>query len=104
LIPHSDGTMATLDRQLDAGTPTIVHGQFASSGHAVVALGKKGSRYLVNDPGGRWTESFRGGYGYSRAEDGQNAEYGGDAFRKAVATHDGVNSSAVQWQELRWVE
>jgi hypothetical protein len=104
LTPHSGGSLADLDRQLDAGTPTIVHGQFSSSGHAVVALRKSGSRYVVNDPGGRWTESFRGGYGYSRAEDGQNAEYGGDAFRKAVATHDGVNSSAVHWQELRWVK
>jgi hypothetical protein len=104
LIPHSDGSMAQLDRQLDAGTPTIVHGQFASSGHAVVVLRREGSSYVVNDPGGRWTESWRGGYGYSRATDGQNARYGGSSFRKAVATHDGVNSAPVQWQEIRWLD
>ncbi len=104
LTPHSDGSMAQLDRQLDAGTPTIVHGHFTSSGHAVVALRKEGSSYLVNDPAGRWTERFEGGYGYSRATDGQSARYGAGAFRKAVATHDGTNPAPVQWQELRWVE
>ena len=104
LIPHSDGTMADLDRQLEAGTPTIVHGCFASSGHAVVALRKEGSSYVVNDPGGRWTEVYRGGYGYSRATDGQNARYGASSFRKAVATHDGTNSSPLQWHEIRWVD
>ncbi len=104
LIPHSDGSMAQLDRQLDAGTPTIVHGRFGVGGHAVVALRKSGSDYVVNDPGGRWTERFEGGYGYSRATDGQNARYSGGSFRKAVATHDGVNSAAVRWHELRWVE
>jgi hypothetical protein len=104
LIPHSDGSVAQLDRQLDAGTPTIVHGRFASGGHAVVALQKEGSSYVVNDPGGRWTESWRGGYGYSRATDGQNARYGASSFRKAVATHDSVNSAPVQWHEIRWVD
>jgi len=104
LIPHTDGSMTQLDGQLDAGTPTIVHGWFASGGHAVVALEKQGTSYRVNDPGGRWTESWRGGYGYSRATDGQNALYGGNNFRKAVATHDGTNSAPIQWQELRWVK
>jgi hypothetical protein len=104
LIPHSSGTLADVDRQLDSGTPTIVHGSFDNSGHAVIALRKSGGRYVVNDPGGRWTGVFRGGYGYSRATDGQNAEYSGGSFRAAVGTHDGVNSAPVQWQELRWVE
>ncbi len=104
IIPHAQGSMAELDRQLEAGTPTIVHGRFGSGGHAVVALRKEGSSYVVNDPGGRWTEHFRGGYGYSGPTDGQNARYGGNAFRKAVATHDGVNSGPVAWHELRWVE
>ena len=104
LTPHSAGSMDQLDRQLEAGTPTIVHGRFTVGGHVVVALRREGSSYVVNDPGGRWTERFEGGYGYSRATDGQNACYGAGAFRKAVATHDGVNSAPVRWQELRWVQ
>ncbi len=104
LIPHASGTMAELDRQLAAGVPTIVHGRFAVGGHAVVALRKEGSTYVVNDPGGRWTQHYEGGYGYSGSDEGRATRYDGSAFRKAVATHDGINTGPVSWHEIRRVD
>ena len=53
----------------------------------VLTTGRDGSSYTVNDPAGRWSQVFRGGYGGDQnSRSGQGVKYGSGAFRSAVAT------------------
>ncbi len=101
LRSHRDGTMSDMDRQLQAGTPTIVHGYFTSYGHVVLATGYDGSNYTVNDPAGRWSGSFKGGYSSAQsATSGQGVRYSRSSFYSAVGTSDGSSSMALWWHEV----
>jgi hypothetical protein len=97
--------MSDLNRQLQSGTPTIVHGYFTGSGHVVLATGYDGSGYTVNDPAGRWSGSWKGGYGGSQsATAGQGVRYSERSFYQAVGTSDGSNYLAPWWYEVYTTE
>ena len=101
LRAHTDGSMADVNRQLQAGTPTIVHGYFTSSGHVVLATGYNGSSYTVNDPAGRWNGSFMGGYsGAQGSSSGKGVTYSAGSFRSAIATSNGSAPLSVWWHEV----
>ena len=101
LRAHTDGSMADVNRQLQAGTPTIVHGYFTSSGHVVLATGYNGSSYTVNDPAGRWNGSFMGGYsGAQGSSSGKGVSYSASSFKSAIATSNGSSALPVWWHEV----
>jgi len=100
LVAHRDGSMSDVNAQLQSGTPTIVHGYF-TAGHVVLATGFDGKSYTVNDPAGRWSGVFKGGYGGAQsATSGQGVQYGYSAFRGAIATWDGYTSAPIWWHEV----
>ena len=101
LTPHTDGTLAGLNDLLDAGKPTIVHGYMTGYGHVLVALGTVGSDYVVNDPAGRWSERFKGGYPYGwNGSVGRGIRYARGPFEAAIATSDGSNYLPLWYHEL----
>jgi uncharacterized protein YvpB len=101
LRAHRDGNMADINAQLQAGTPTIVHGYFTGYGHVVLATGYDGSSYTVNDPAGRWSGSFKGGYGGGQSStSGDGVRYSASSFSSAVATSNGSSFLAPWWHEV----
>ncbi len=101
LESHRDGSMADLNAQLQAGTPTIVHGYFTGSGHVVLATGYDGSSYTVNDPAGKWSGSFKGGYsGAQSATSGDGVIYSSSSFYSAVGTSNGSSHLPLWWHEV----
>jgi hypothetical protein len=101
LRAHRDGSMGDLNRQLQAGTPTIVHGYFTGYGHVVLATGYDGSSYTVNDPAGRWSGVFKGGYGGAQSPTaGRGVQYSKSSFTSAVGTSDGSSTLPVWWHEV----
>ncbi len=92
--------MSDVNQQLQSGTPTIVHGYF-TAGHVVLATGYDGSSYTVNDPAGRWNQTFEGGYtGSQSSTSGQGVTYGAGAFESAIATSNGSAHLPVWWHEV----
>lgn len=87
LEPVLYGTLQEFQRLLREGKPTIVHGYFTGYGHVLVATGFDGNSYVTNDPAGRWSERFAGGY--LGTGSGRGARYGKSAFEAAIATSDG---------------
>ena len=100
ITAHRDGTMADVDALLAEGKPVIVHGYFTNYGHVVVALGKTNEGYVVNDPSGRWGESWKGGYSGKTASNGRAAVYDSASFSQAIATSDGRNHLPVWYHEI----
>jgi hypothetical protein len=76
-----------------------------SYGHVVVALGRSGSEYVVNDPAGRWAQTWKGSYPYGwNAAIGRQIRYGQAAFEQAVATSNGSTYLPLWYHELTGVD
>jgi len=102
VTPVTNGTLAGLRAELDAGNPTIVHGYFTSYGHVMVVLGYDENGYYVNDPAGRWSQYFKGGYPYSwNSTIGQGIYYSKSAFEMAIATWDGYTPAPLWYHQIR---
>ncbi|MCX7943029.1 MAG: C39 family peptidase [Deltaproteobacteria bacterium] len=102
LIPHENGTVQDVKNLLSKGLPVIVHGYFTSYGHVLVILGYRGGKYIVNDPAGKWSEIFKGGYDEycDLSNYGPKIEYSATAFEKAIATWDGFTPAPVWYHEV----
>lgn len=103
LIPHTDGSIQDVKNLLSRGLPVIVHGYFTSYGHVLIILGYKDGKYIVNDPAGRWSEVFKGGYvDYCDTSSyGPKIEYNSTPFEKAIATWDGSTPAPVWYHEIQ---
>ena len=102
LSPVTNGTLAELRAELDAGNPTIVHGYFTSYGHVLVVTGYDENGYYVNDPAGRWSQHFQGGYPYGwNSTIGKGIYYNKSSFEAAIATWDGYTSAPIWMHKLR---
>ena len=99
LDPITNGSLSGLRAELDRGNPVIIHGFFTTFGHVLVVLGYDQNGYYVNDPAGRWSEVFKGGYGWSNT--GRDLYYGRAAFEAAVGTSDGWSPLALWYHVLR---
>ena len=99
LTPITNGTIAGLKSELDAGYPVIIHGYFTGPGHVLVVLGYDANGYYVNDPAGVWNQRFKGGYGYNRG--GQDVYYSKSAFETAIATSNGYRQLPLWYHSLR---
>lgn len=87
----TEGTLEDFRRSADQQDIMIVHGYFTSYGHVVVVTGRDSDgNYIVNDPAGRWSEVFKGGYDPSGPEDGRGIVYPKEDFEAAVSTSDGA--------------
>jgi len=97
------GSLAELRAALDAGSPVIIHGYFTSYGHVLVVTGYDERGYYVNDPAGRWSGYFKGGYPSAWGEPaaGHDTFYTKAAFEAAVATSDGSTQLPL-W--MHWLE
>lgn len=105
LIPHTSGSVEAFRTLLNAGKPTIVHGYMTGYGHVVVATKYTGSHYVVNDPAGRWSQSWKGGYPYGYdASVGKGIRYSRSAFEQAVATSNGSSYLPMWFHELTGVD
>ena len=101
LVPRMSGTLAQFQAQLAANKPTIVHGYMTGSGHVMVATGYDGSAYIANDPAGKWSQTWKGGYPYGwSASVGKGIRYGKAAFEQAVATSNGSTYLPLWFHEL----
>ncbi len=78
------GTEAMLKRQLDAGRPVVVHGDFTGSGHIMLVIGYTGDGFVVNDPAGLWAGCRGCGYPNRTSTNGRAALYGFAAMRSAM--------------------
>jgi hypothetical protein len=79
----------------------IVHGYFTVYGHVVVTLAYSGGQYVVNDPAGRWSEVFKGGYGGSQSPtSGHAVHYQAAAFEQAIASEDGSTPVPIWYHEI----
>ena len=100
--PTTSGTLHGLRTELDRGVPVIVHGYFTRSGHVLVVTGYDQNGYYVNDPAGRWSQTFKGNYGGAHnAQAGRNIYYSKQAFEAAIATSNGYNSLPLWYHTLR---
>ena len=97
LEPVLYGTLEEFQRLLREGKPTIVHGYFTGYGHVLVATGYNGHSYITNDPAGRWTERFMGGY---LGAGGRGVSYEAAAFEAAIATSDGYTHLPLWYHRL----
>jgi len=101
LLAHTDGTVADVRALLAQGRPVIVHGYFTAYGHVLVTLAYDGSAYIVNDPAGRWSEQFQGGYPFADDPNvGHAIAYEASPFEAAIATSDGQSFLPVWYHEI----
>ena len=101
LVPHTDGTIGEMKSMLAAGKPVIIHGYFTSYGHVMVTLAYSSGSYVVNDPAGEWSQTFKGGYPYGGGSTvGDHISYGASAFEAAVATSDGYSYLPLWYHEI----
>ena len=102
LTPVTNGTLSELRAELDAGRPTIVHGYFTAYGHVLVVTGYDESGYYVNDPAGKWSQYFQGGYPYGWSTTvGDGIYYNKASFEAAIATWDGYTPAPVWMHKIR---
>ncbi len=102
LKARTNGTVQDVRALLAEGKPVIVHGYFTSYGHVLVTLGYDGASYTVNDPAGKWSQQFKGGYPYGYNQNGGHlVVYGKAAFEAAIATSDGASFLPVWYHELQ---
>ncbi len=101
LKAHTDGTIEQVNALLAKGKPVIVHGYFTSAGHVLVLLEMSGTDYVVNDPAGKWTQVFKGGYpsGWNPTA-GKLVKYGVNAVYDAIATWDGGAPAPIWYHEI----
>ena len=98
---HTNGTIGGLKSLLAQGKPVIIHGYFTGFGHVLVVTGYKNGKYIVNDPAGKWNQSFKGGYPYGGGSNaGKGISYGAAAFEQAVATLNGSGFAPMWYHEI----
>ena len=98
---HTNGTIGGLKSLLAQGKPVIIHGYFTGFGHVLVVTGYKNGKYIVNDPAGKWNQSFKGGYPYGGGSTvGKGISYGAAAFEQAVATLNGSGFAPMWYHEI----
>ena len=102
LSTTTTGTLEQFRRTVDSGAVVIVHGYFTSYGHVLVVTGRtEDGDYIVNDPAGRWSEVFRGGYLPSGVNTGHGIVYDMDRFEAAISTSDGAGFLPLWYHTLR---
>ena len=105
LQARTSGSLSGLRGLLAEGKPVIVHGYLTSYGHVVVATGFDGGQYTVNDPAGRWTQTWKGGYPYGWSSTiGRGIRYSRARFEQAIATSNGSSYLPLWYHELSGVE
>ena len=67
----------------------------------LMATGMSGSDDVVNDPAGKWNQSFKGGcpYGWN-AQIGKGIVYGKAKFEQAISTLNGSGFEPLWYHEL----
>ena len=104
LQARTSGSISGLRGLLAEGKPVIVHGYLTSYGHVVVATGFDGNQYTVNDPAGRWAQTWKGGYPYGwNSTIGRGIRYSATRFEQAIATSNGSSSRPLWYHELSGV-
>lgn len=88
---QTPGSFETIKREIDAGRPVIVGGDFVGRvGHFVVVTGYDAQGFLVHDPYGKWDQSTVSPYdGYrtnlcNNGFSGKDRHYSYSAMRKAA--------------------
>ena len=105
LTARTNGSLPGLNSLLAEGKPVIVHGYMTGYGHVVVATGRAGSDYVVNDPAGRWSEQFKGGYPYGwNGSVGRSIRYARAPFEAAISTSNGSSYLPLWYHELSGVD
>lgn len=100
LVTDTNGSLSEFRSRATRGDVMIVHGYFTGYGHVLVVTGFDGTHYTTNDPAGVWRGTFRGGYGWSGATDGQAVRYNKDDFEAAIGTSDGFTSLPLWYHTL----
>ncbi len=101
LVAHTNGSIAGLQALLNEGKPVIVHGYFTSFGHVLVVTGYSGSSYTVNDPAGKWSQTWKGGYPYAGgSQSGKQVSYASQAFELAISSTNGSNYVPLWYHEI----
>jgi uncharacterized protein YvpB len=103
IVPNTSGSLEGLKRELDQGNPVIIHGYFTGAGHVVVVVGYDQNGYWVNDPAGKWSQNFKGGYpnAYQEPNVGKKIYYRKSAFESAVATSNGSSYLPLWYHAIR---
>ncbi len=87
------GNRGAIKRQIDAGRPVIIHGNFTGAGHIMVIVGYDDAKkeWITNDPAGRWCGAAFGGYSSCGGDrvSGASRRYSYSAFSDAVLGADG---------------
>ena len=105
LTARTNGTLPGLNSLLAEGKPVIVHGYMTGYGHVLVATGRAGSDYVVNDPAGRWAQTFKGGYPYGwNGSVGRGIRYARGPFEAAISTSNGSSYLPLWYHELSGVD
>jgi hypothetical protein len=88
---HIPGSFDTIKREIDAGRPVIVGGDFVGRvGHFVVVVGYDKEGFLVHDPYGKWDQSTVSPFDGYRSNlcnngfSGKDRHYSYTAMRKAA--------------------
>jgi len=101
LKARTNGSVQDVRALLAQGKPVVVHGYFTTAGHVVVTLGYDGTSYIVNDPAGKWSQQFMGGYPYGyNSTVGHAIKYGKAAYEAAIATSDGATFLPIWYHEI----
>lgn len=101
LVTDTSGSLDELRSLASTGSILIVHGYFTGYGHVLVVTGYDGTHYTANDPAGVWRGTFKGGYGWSGATDGNSIRYNKESFETAIGTSDGHSSLPLWYHVLR---
>ena len=98
LTAHTDGTVSGFRALLAQGRPVIVNGYFTGFGHVVVTLAYEGGQYVVNDPAGRWSQTFKGGYPYGwNSTAGKAIRYSAGPYEDAISLNSSGTGSLPLW-------
>ena len=98
LTAHTSGTVAGFQALLTEGRPVIVNGYFTGFGHVVVTLAHEGGQYVVHDPAGRWSQTFKGGYPYGwNSTAGEKVRYSAGPYEDAISLNSSGTGSLPLW-------
>jgi len=104
VTPHMNGSLDGMRSLLAEGKPVIVHSYQTGYGHVLVTTGYNGSHYTVNDPAGRWVETWKGGYPYGWNNTiGRGIRYAKAPFEQSIATSNGSSYMPLWYYELTGV-
>ena len=87
-ISTSSGSFQGMNALLAQGKPVVVHGYFTGYGHVMVVTGFTGTHYICNDPAGKWSQVYQGGYLSSTSTVGNQIQYGKAAFEQAIGPNN----------------